>query len=110
MSESKKPTLPTRTDSSNILDDIQRVLEKFDYGDASFQVKRANGKNHQLIVSYFDHVRYPSNHEATSAIIQSLVGLSNQGYDGAYTFTVNYKGGTIREVIYEGLEQTRYGQ
>lgn len=108
MSESKRPNSQTKMDSSNILNDIEKLLDKIKFGDASFQVKRAGGHSRQLIVSYFDHKRYPSNHDAASEVLQSLVSLSENGFDGAYTFTVNYKGGTIKEVIYEGLEQIKY--
>ncbi len=110
MSKSQTSNLPTRTASTSIIDDILGILEKVEYGDATFQVKRNQGKNHSLIVSYFDHVRYPDNVRAGGAIMQVLAGLAEKDYEGAYTFTVNFKSGNIKEVIYEGLEQIRYGQ
>ena len=89
--------------------DIKEIISQVPYGEIVLQIKTANGRPMQLIAPSYNHIRFKSNAEAGAHILSYLAELSKRGYNGSYTFTVNYKTGRIKEVIFEGLEQRNYG-
>lgn len=98
------------TDSSNIQDDIKQILKQVQFGEVVFQVKQVDGKPLQLIAPTYNHVRYKDNIKAGTDIIGALARLAEEEFNGAYTFTANFKSGIIKDIIYEGLEQRHYGK
>lgn len=90
------------------LADIQSYVDNFPYGTANVQIIRAANRTVQIQVDSVETLRYEDNPTAFKDIQALLEQLIADRFDGTVTFSVQMKGGKIKEAGYYNLKQTRY--
>lgn len=87
------------TEWQRIGKDLIEYGEQIKYGNSLVEVKFMGGKPAVIIRSKSIKTKYPTNTEAEMAIAKTLNDSSDDGFDGARTFTVAFNRGNITQVL-----------
>lgn len=88
--------------------DLMSYVDSIPYGESQVTISRVGNRTVQLQANSVETVRYETTEEAMADITKLIKALGEAKIDGTATFQLTLKDGTIKEIGYYNVKQTKY--
>lgn len=89
--------------------EMKQAIDKTDFGEVVFQVKRARSKTVEITTLTTDTHSFESNIQAIEALNIVIEALLETGKDYDITFNIQIKKGMIKLIGYQNIKNMNYG-